>query len=265
MDKNNWDERFHAFVCKCVVEDGAFLSYVSASPGSIFDCGDPRHDKGNVWSAPSYFCLAHKHELGENYPHVKDVLMLPRGYRAEWDTALKLWDVERYPPFSDQEINDLLGTNPKDGEPIRDLRFLMPDHMLGVQSVDRNSRCKIDSDFASIDDSEFFIRALLYVPVQNTKDPMVVNFWVRVDRDTFFDYYENFENPTSHMKSAPGKLGNYLPPFAPCLDLDVVLDFGASDSPPRISLKSRATQLSRCIEFGLSTAELASIISLRKG
>jgi len=61
----------------------------------------------------------------------------------------------------------------------------LPDPVFFLSETEQTRRCRIGVDVCTIDDSRFFVRGLLPLPVHNTNLPYRMSLWAEVDRTTF--------------------------------------------------------------------------------
>lgn len=69
-----------------------------------------------------------------------------------------------------------------------DLAYKRPADYFKIPEQDRQSRIKLSEDLCSIDDKEFFIRAVLELPVKDNEDNFRWGTWAQISQDDFFKY-----------------------------------------------------------------------------
>lgn len=91
-----------------------------------------------------------------------------------------------------------------------------PDYYYGVPDGERAARCKLTSDTCSIDDTHFFVRGCLDVPVHGAQEAFSWGVWVSLSDTsfrTFEDYYDRSQR--SHIGPFFGWLSVELKPLYP--------------------------------------------------
>jgi hypothetical protein len=78
---------------------------------------------------------------------------------------------------------------------LPDLAFRWPDPYFGVPEDERDARINGTKDLCSIDDSEFFIRGVILIPILDTSDHLGLGVWVSQKRENFETYLENYDTP----------------------------------------------------------------------
>ena len=92
-----------------------------------------------------------------------------------------------------------------------DLAFALPDAIFALPEDHRAVRAKTHTDLCSLDDSRYFIRVVVYVPVRQFGTDFGWGVWVEVSRDAFFRYREIYEDDASEEPTAAGILANVPP------------------------------------------------------
>lgn len=107
-----------------------------------------------------------------------------------------------------------------------------------ILEVDRDKRCILSSDHCIIDNSIYFIRGELELPVENNADKFRWNLWVLVSEADFNRIRELWLDDNRILeKPYPGKLANQLEPYPNMLDLPVLLITQSIGYAPTIELK----------------------------
>jgi hypothetical protein len=78
------------------------------------------------------------------------------------------------------------------------IAFHAPDHYAGLSEEHKASMGKLSSDFCSIthgENTDYFIRAVLEVPIDGVEDPFLWGIWVSLSKKSFDRYWETYEDP----------------------------------------------------------------------
>jgi hypothetical protein len=78
--------------------------------------------------------------------------------------------------------------------------FNAPDHYACLNEVEKASMGHLDDDLCMIKHDEgcdYFIRALLEVPIHGVEEPFLWGLWVSVSQRSFERYVETFDNPVA--------------------------------------------------------------------
>src|SRR5262245_17072614 len=86
----------------------------------------------------------------------------------------------------------------------RDIAFRRPDPYFEVPEEEREQRVLIDEDLCIIDDMTFFVRGVLYLPLQNGAGQFGWGIWAQVSPDDFREYVAAWQDDTEDS----------LPPFS---------------------------------------------------
>jgi hypothetical protein len=92
------------------------------------------------------------------------------------------------------------------------LAYAMPDVIFALAAAERELRAVVSSDLCILDDSRYFIRGVMTVPVQGCNDTLEYGPWVEVGALDFSRYAVHF-NGGGHpaWRSAEGRLANAFP------------------------------------------------------
>jgi hypothetical protein len=89
-----------------------------------------------------------------------------------------------------------------------------PDHWFDIPEAERDNRTKLDSDLCAIDETYFFVRGCLELPVIDTDELFVWGVWVSVSKPSLDRIFE-FWNGQAAENEPPlfGWLCNHLRPY----------------------------------------------------
>ena len=108
--------------------------------------------------------------------------------------------------------------------------YRMPDQYACLSEEQRAAMGRINSDFCTIthdEGTDYFIRAVLEVPIQGVEDPFLWGVWVSLSEKSFSRYVETYDDPVEG-DGFFGWVCNTIPayPFADSRPADVVVQFG---------------------------------------
>lgn len=76
--------------------------------------------------------------------------------------------------------------------------FRAPDRYAGLSEEQKASMGKISDDFCTVthgEGTDYFVRAVLEVPIHGVEDPFVWGVWVSLSKKSFDRYYETYDDP----------------------------------------------------------------------
>jgi len=116
-----------------------------------------------------------------------------------------------------------------------DVAFSLPDAIFALPEEQRAARAKTHSDLCSLDDTRYFLRGVVYVPVQQLNTDFGWGVWAEVSADTFFHYDAIYDKDGSSEPPAAGILAN-TPPGYTELEQPLEIHFGPPDKRPVFKL-----------------------------
>jgi hypothetical protein len=92
------------------------------------------------------------------------------------------------------------------------LAYAMPDVIFALTATEREARAVVSNDLCILDDSRFFIRCVMVVPVQGCDEALEYGPWVEVTHKDFSRYAVHF-NGGGHpaWTATEGRLANAYP------------------------------------------------------
>jgi hypothetical protein len=119
--------------------------------------------------------------------------------------------------------------------------FRAPDHYAGLSEEQKASMGKLSDDFCMIthdEETDYFIRVLLEVPIHGVEDPFMWGVWVSLSKQNFDRYWDTFENPVAGEVYF-GWVCNDIPvyPYAGDRGANVVVQAG--DQRPKVFLHAK--------------------------
>ena len=108
--------------------------------------------------------------------------------------------------------------------------FRAPDHYAGLTEEQKASLGKLSDDFCVIthaDGTDYFMRAVLEVPIHGTEEPFLWGVWVSVSKKSFERCWETFEQPVEG-EGFFGWVCNEIPvyPYSASRAADVIIQSG---------------------------------------
>lgn len=142
------------------------------------------------------------------------------------------------------------------------LGFGVPDEVFQMPSAQCRERVRANSDLCSIDDTRFFIRGVLEVPIQQ----MGLNFgwgvWAEVSQIAFDDYLAHYSENGEELPAMAGVLANGLPGNEDgTLGLPLRIQLRASDKRPAFALEPSDNELYREQTEGMPARKWHTLIS----
>lgn len=137
-------------------------------------------------------------------------------------------------------------------ELARDIAMQYPDDIWRLDGVERYLRCRTFSEFCTLDESRYFLRAVLPVPIEDG-DAFCWGVWVEVsrfDHDRYLKAYSADE--LSELAPIEGVLANELPVYDDSFGSAVRLMPSADQRPAVV------------VQDGLLATEQKTGISLQK-
>lgn len=108
--------------------------------------------------------------------------------------------------------------------------YRMPDQHANLSEVQRATMGRLSSDFCTIthdEGTDFFIRAVLEVPIHGIEDPFLWGVWVSLSEKSFTRYVETYDEPVEG-EGFFGWVCNAIPayPYHESRPADVVVQLG---------------------------------------
>ena len=89
-----------------------------------------------------------------------------------------------------------------------------------VRDPQRPTRCQLSSDDCVIDETAFFVRGCIEIPVRGQLDPFIWGVWVSLSEKSFQQYRASYSEPKrAHIGPFFGWLNTQLTPYPDTLNL----------------------------------------------
>ena len=113
-----------------------------------------------------------------------------------------------------------------------DVGFQLPDVVWALAEQERAARAKYDSDLCVLDAERYFLRGVLYLPVQGAHGNFGWGLWVEVSQAVFEHYVEIYSRDGRLERDARGVLANTPAAYQDATHCAVAIRFGpATDRP----------------------------------
>lgn len=116
-----------------------------------------------------------------------------------------------------------------------DVAFALPDAIHALPEDERAARARTHSDLCSLDERRFFIRGVVYAPVQQLGTLFGWGVWAEVSREVFLRYQELYDRDATGEPPAAGVLANVPPGYAR-IEQPLEILFGPPDQRPTFRL-----------------------------
>jgi hypothetical protein len=140
----------------------------------------------------------------------------------------------------------------------------LPDAIHELTDEERAGRTRLTDDFAVLDDSRFYVRGLLELPIPELDARFGYGVWLEIEEPAFAHLFEHWQDPDqSESPATPGLLANELEPYAPTNGLRVLLQQVSADLLPSVEVLDPTHPLAIDQQRGISGADsdrLASIV-----
>jgi len=145
-------------------------------------------------------------------------------------------------------------------EGLADLVFEAPYYYFTVPQREREGRCVLTPDFCTIDDTDFFIRGCLDIPIIGSAETFSWGAWCSVSRANFETYRDIFSDPTqSHVGPFFGWFSVRLPSYPDTLLLKVMAHLRDERTRPWFELEESEHPLSKDYRQGITLKRLQEI------
>lgn len=144
--------------------------------------------------------------------------------------------------------------------------FKRPDPFLEVPEAERTVRAKVDDDLCMIDESRFFVRCVLPIPVTDGGKDYCWGVWAEVDELSFRRVLELWSAPEQVNEPAiEARLANEIPYYGSTYGLRVALRLTGPSTRPSVSLVDEHHLLSKHQSEGVARSEVLAFSHSRAG
>lgn len=129
-------------------------------------------------------------------------------------------------------------------ELLRDLAYMYPADYFEVPEDERPERIRVNDDLCVIDDSDFYIRGVLALPIRNSAEEFRWGVWAKVRKADFDRYLELWDSALVAPEPASiGELSGGIAEYPDTDMLDVRVVLQAGNQRPRFYVVSEKNQL----------------------
>jgi len=122
-------------------------------------------------------------------------------------------------------------------EGLPDMGFDRPSIAGEILDEDAAGRLFLNSDFCVVDDTHFFIRCILNVPIKTTGEYFGWGVWSTLSEENFMRYQEHYTEDMSGWAPMFGYLSNRLPEYPDTLNLKLSVQTRAKGDRPMVTLE----------------------------
>jgi hypothetical protein len=138
-------------------------------------------------------------------------------------------------------------------ERMLDIRMGLPDLIYDLDADERRRRAWLADDFAVLDDSHFFVRGLLEIPIPELESRFGYGTWLEVEQPEFQQLMRQWNDP-EQFPPVVGALANELEPYTATKGLRAVLNPTAPEKLPSVDLEDSEHELFSDQRHGISAA-----------
>jgi len=125
-----------------------------------------------------------------------------------------------------------------------ELTFRRPDHAASLSTDDRARLVRENSDLCVIEGKQFFVRALLPLPVESREAPYCIGLWVEVTQAAFERVYDLWDSDEQlHEPPFAVRIANEIPTPGGSLGLHAELRLTGPTTRPEVFLQPSQHQL----------------------
>jgi hypothetical protein len=149
-------------------------------------------------------------------------------------------------------------------ERLLDIRITLPAPIFELAEEERELRAQVSDDMCSLDDSRFFLRGLLEIPIPELGSRFAYGAWVELQHADWLRAVELWDDPAG-IDEPPfsGYLTDELVPYEDTRGLPALLQLEEVDRVPSIQVLDRTHPLGREQRDGISAErsdELAAVV-----
>lgn len=117
-------------------------------------------------------------------------------------------------------------------ELAKDISMSFPEDIWALNPIERYLRTRTATEFCTLDESRYFIRAVLPVPINYEKDEFLWGVWCEVSRHDHDRYVKAYaEGALGDLGVIKGWLANDLPVYEEAVGLEVELHCSQEERP----------------------------------
>ncbi len=134
-----------------------------------------------------------------------------------------------------------------------ELTFRRPDVIAEMDSDEIDERCKYNNDIYILDDSYYYLRCVLPLPVQEKGENYNLGVWVQLSEHDFSIVWELWdEEDQSNQEPMKGLLVNKIPLTKGSFESDVLVQLTGTTSRPKVIVQDTNCSLFKEQQSGIS-------------
>jgi hypothetical protein len=115
-----------------------------------------------------------------------------------------------------------------------DFGFRLPDEVHTLAYLDRYLRSRHNADLCTLDESRYFVRCVLGIPLLERQEEFGWGVWVEVAAEDHNNYLKRFHEAAENAPRFRGSLANEVPGYEQTLGLSVEVQLGREDQRPKL-------------------------------
>ena len=142
-----------------------------------------------------------------------------------------------------------------------DMAYKNPGRYFEIPAKERNTRIYFSTDICVIDDSEFYIRGVLPIPVVNSDDEFRWGLWAKVDKDDFDTYSKYWDgNLPDNLPALHGSLSGSMKDYPDSNMTSVEIHLQSGDQRPVFKVISDENSLGIDQRKGITMEKVHSFV-----
>jgi hypothetical protein len=122
-------------------------------------------------------------------------------------------------------------------EGFPDIGFDQPLYASEVPEHEGKRRVFLTTDLCVVDDEHFFVRCILFIPIEGIDDQFGWGVWSTLSKKNFLRYQEHYEEDMSGWQPMFGLLSNQIPEYPDTLNLKLSLQTKKKNARPNATLE----------------------------
>ncbi|WP_190697817.1 MULTISPECIES: DUF2199 domain-containing protein [Cyanophyceae] len=145
---------------------------------------------------------------------------------------------------------------------LMDLAYQRPADVFKVPANERPQRIRVNEDLCIIDDTEFYIRGVLMLPVHELVDSFRWGVWAQVDKEAFDYYHTHWNVPsTDNFRSLYGVLSGGISAYPNSDQLMITIHLQANNQRPLFVVLNQKHPLGEAQRQGISLHDIEKFIA----
>lgn len=142
-----------------------------------------------------------------------------------------------------------------------DMAYKNPGRYFEIPAKERAARIYTSTDICVVDESEFYIRGVLPIPVINSDDEFRWGLWAKVEKDDFDVYVENWDgNLPENLPVLHGSLSGSMKYYLDSDKTSVEIHLQSGDQRPIFKVVSEENSLGSDQKKGITMEKVHSFV-----